>query len=141
TAAISMTEMDVAALDRDHVWHPYTETSEYAQEQLVVVGAEGCWVYDSEGRRYVDAISGLWNVQIGYGVEAVVRAAADQLADLPFQPLNGRTHGPAARLAGRLAELAPGELTRVFYATGGAEANETAIKMARQFWRQSGRPN
>ena len=127
--------------DLEHLWHPYTATDVYAANQIVVVAAEGAHVVDIHGRRYVDAIAGLWNVQVGHGRREIVDVVTEQLEQLAYSPLNGRSHLKAVELAARLAELAPGDLTRVFFATGGAEAVETAIKLARQFWRQRGQPD
>lgn len=131
-----------ALLDADlrHHWHPYTDMAGYPEDQFLVVRAEGSRVMDADGRWYVDAISGLWNMNVGYGRDEIVQAVAEQLATLPYQPLNGRSHEPATHLAQRLAELVPGDLNRVFFATGGAEAVETALKMCRAYWLHAGQP-
>jgi adenosylmethionine-8-amino-7-oxononanoate aminotransferase len=126
-------------LDAAHLWHPYTDMSAYADRPLVLVRGDGCYVEDDAGNRYVDAIAGLWNVQVGHGRREIVAAAAAQLETLPFTPLNGRGHEPGIRLAEKLVALAPGALRHVFYTTSGAESVEVAIKVARQYWRNRGR--
>jgi adenosylmethionine-8-amino-7-oxononanoate aminotransferase len=132
--APSLRELDLA-----YLWHPYTEMSAYADRQLTLVRGDGCYVEDDAGNRYVDAIAGLWNVQVGHGRMEIVAAAAAQLEALPFTPLNGRGHEPGIRLAEKLVELAPGALRHVFYTTSGTESVEVAIKIARQYWRNRGR--
>lgn len=127
-------------MDLKHLWHPYTEMSSYAHKQLIIASGKGSYVTDITGKQYIDAISGLWNVQVGHNHVDIAHAVEQQMQDLAFYPLNGRSHIPGIQLAAKLAELAPGNLERVFFATGGAEAVETAIKMARQFWRQTGYP-
>jgi adenosylmethionine-8-amino-7-oxononanoate aminotransferase len=102
---------------------------------MEVVQAEGCYVYDSEGRRYLDAMAGLWCVNVGYGRREIVAAVADQMTRLPYYPLT-QSHPPAAQLAARLSELLPADLGRVFFLNSGSEAVETALKMARQYARR-----
>ena len=134
------TPEDIRQLDLEHCWHQYTEMSGYRHNQLVIVRGEGSYVYDIDGRRYIDAVSGLWNIQIGHGQPEVIEAIHAQAQQLAFYPLNGRTHIPSVVLSKMLVDLAPGALNKVFLSTGGAEANETAIKMSRQFWRNQGQP-
>jgi hypothetical protein len=131
---------DLDAVDVRHHWHPYTDMAAFADDPLVIRSGTGSWVTDTRGRRYFDAISGLWNTNLGHGRTDIVDAVANQLRDLAYQPLNGRSHIPATLLAERLAQVSPGDLNRVFFATGGAEAVETAIKIARQFWQYSAEP-
>jgi len=130
----------VAEIDLQHHWHPYTDMAAYPADQFVAVAGDGPYLIDDAGDRYLDAISGLWNMQLGHGRSELIDAARRQLETLAYTPLNGRTHEPAAQLAQRLSGLTDGDLNRVFFATGGAEAVETAIKMVRQYWQHVGRP-
>ena len=124
-------------LDLQHLWHGNLQHHGLEQRPpLEIVRADGCWVYDSEGRSYLDAMAGLWCVNVGYGRSEIVNAVADQMARLPYYPLT-QSHPPGAQLAGRLAELLPAELNRVFFLNSGSEAVETALKMARQYARRA----
>lgn len=102
---------------------------------MVISRGDGCWLTDGEGRRYLDAYAGLWNVNVGYGRKEIADAVYAQLQQLPFYPLSQVTE-PAAELASRLAEILPGDLQHVFFSNSGSEANETAFKIARQYARQ-----
>jgi taurine-pyruvate aminotransferase len=124
-------------LDLEHVWHANLQHRGLeSRPPLEVVRADGCYVWDSEGRRYLDAMAGLFCVNVGYGRQEIVRAAAAQMAELPFYPLT-QSHRPGAQLAARLASLLPPGLGRVFFLNSGSEAVETAFKMARQYGRQA----
>src|SRR5262252_5901796 len=124
-------------LDLKHVWHGNLQHRGLEQRPpLEMVRAEGCWVFDSDGRRYLDAMSGLWCVNVGYGRREIVDAVTDQMSRLPYYPLT-QSHPPGAQLAGRLASLLPAELRRVFFLNSGSEAVETALKMARQYARRA----
>ncbi len=124
-------------LDLEHVWHGNLQHRDLqSRPPLEIVRAEGCYVYDAGGRRYLDAMAGLFCVNVGYGRREIVRAAADQMAELPYCPLT-QSHGPGAQLAGRLAALLPQGLGRVFFVNSGSEAVETALKIARQYGRQA----
>jgi adenosylmethionine-8-amino-7-oxononanoate aminotransferase len=119
-------------LDINHLWHGNLQHHDLASHPpLEIVRGEGCWVWDSDGRRYLDAMAGLWCVNIGYGRHAIADAVAEQMRQLPYYPLT-QSHPPAARLAGRLAELLPAGLDRIYFLNSGSEAVETALKMARQ---------
>ena len=103
---------------------------------LEIDRADGVWVWDIEGRQYLDAMAGLWCVNVGYGRREIVDAVATQMARMPYYPLS-QSHGPAAQLAARLASLLPKQLNRVFFLNSGSEAVETALKMARQYGRRA----
>ena len=123
-------------LDMRHLWHGSLQHHGLEKHPpLEVVQADGCYVYDSAGRRYLDAMAGLWCVNVGYGRREIVDAVADQMARLPYYPLT-QSHPPAAELAARLSELLPADLGRVFFLNSGSEAVETALKMARQYARR-----
>ncbi len=113
------------------LWPHFAALSDPA---TTIVRGEGCYVEDDRGRRYLDALSGLYCVQIGYSFgEELGAAAAAQMGELPYFPIWGFAHPPAQRLADAIAERAPGELNRVFFGSGGADAVESAWKLARQF--------
>ncbi len=119
-------------LDLKHLWHGNLQHRGLeARPPLEVVSAEGCYVIDADGRRYLDGMAGLFCVNVGYGRREIVDAVAAQMAQLPYYPLT-QSHGPAARLAARLAGLLPRGIDRVFFSNSGSEAVETALKMARQ---------
>jgi len=127
---------DYQHIDQAHVWHPLYQHQNLEQSQLTVFEqGEGVFLTDSDGNRYLDAYSGLWNVNVGYGRQEIADAVYQQIQKLPYYPLS-QINKPAALLAQRLADLLPGSLNHVFFSNSGSEANETAIKMARQYGRQ-----
>ncbi|MCS6987621.1 MAG: aminotransferase [Sphingomonadaceae bacterium] len=134
--------LDLRQADLAHVFHPQTDLARHAEVgPFLIERAQGVWVWDAEGRRYLDAMAGLWCVGLGYSEPRLVEAARRQLERLPFcQSFGGRAHAPAIRLAERLAALAPPGLTRVFFASSGSEANDTAIKLAWYLWNARGAP-
>ncbi|HEU0103702.1 MAG TPA: aspartate aminotransferase family protein [Mycobacteriales bacterium] len=107
----------------------------------VIVRGEGARIFDSGGREYLDALSGLFVVQVGHGRAELAEAAARQAQQLAFFPLWSYAHPAAIDLAERLASYAPADLNRVFFTTGGGEAVETAWKLAKQYWKMTGKPN
>ncbi len=126
----------VRSKDRAHVWHPLFQHSQLdTQDLLVMAEAEGCTITDADGRTFLDAYAGLWNVNVGYGRKEITRAVTEQLERLPFYPLS-HINEPAARLAEQLSEILPGDLSHTFFSNSGSEANETALKIARQYGRQ-----
>ena len=136
------TTAELQALDSAHHMHPFTHGAGLAEKGArIITRAEGCWLTDSDGNRILDAMAGLWCVNIGYGREELVEAAARQMRDLPFYNTFFQTsHVPAINLAARLAELAPGDLNHVFFAGSGSEANDTNLRMVRTYWDQKGQP-
>lgn len=131
--------MPTAAVDADlrHLWHHSLQHSGLTQHPpLLIERADNCYVWDSDGNRYLDAMAGLWCVNVGYGRKTIADAVYAQMQKLPYCPLT-QTHLPAAELAERLAGLLPKGLDRVFFTNSGSEAIETALKMARQCARQT----
>lgn len=130
---------DVVAADRAHLWHPFTQMQEWlAADPLVIAEAEGNYLIDPEGRRYLDGVSSLWCNVHGHRnptIDAAIRAQLDRVA---HTTLLGLASPPAALLAARLAEIAPRGLTRAFYSDAGATAVEIALKLALQYWRLRG---
>jgi adenosylmethionine-8-amino-7-oxononanoate aminotransferase len=126
---------------RDHLWLHFTRHSGYAEHPMPVIErGEGCYVYDTEGRRYLDGLAGLFVVQAGHGRAELAEAAAKQAEKLAFFPLWSYAHPTAIELAERVAAYAPGDLNRVFFTTGGGEAVESAWKLAKQFFKLTGKP-
>lgn len=136
TAATESQVQRLQEAARDNLWLHFTKLSAYRDNNPVPVIArgDGCYVEDLEGKRYLDALAGLFAVQIGYSYgEEVGEAAAAQLTDLPFYTNWAYAHPPAIELASTLAEMAPGSLNRSFFVGSGSEAVETAWKLARQY--------
>ena len=121
----------------DHLWMHFTRMSEPVP---TIARGEGAYIYDAAGKRYLDALSGLFVVQAGHGRTELAAAAAEQAGTLAYFPIWSYAHPKAIELADRLAALAPGELNKVFFATGGSEAVETAFKLARQYFKATGKP-
>jgi adenosylmethionine-8-amino-7-oxononanoate aminotransferase len=135
------TREQLEAWDRNHVWHPFTPMQSYTAERpLIIIGAEGCYLIDLDGRRYIDGVSSLWCNIHGHRVAKLDQAVREQLDAVAHTTLLGLSNVPAIRLARRLVELAPAGLTRVFYSDDGATAVEVALKMAFQFWTQCDPP-
>lgn len=129
------------ALSRRHVWPPYTSPERHEeQEPLVISSAEGPWLVDENGRRYLDGISSWWACTLGHRHPRLVRALTDQLARLDHVGAGGITHPAVAQLAGELVKVAPAGLTRVHFSDDGSTAVEVAIKIAFQYWQQTQRP-
>ncbi|AGK53982.1 aspartate aminotransferase family protein [Bacillus sp. 1NLA3E] len=124
--------------DRQYLWHHMTPYREKATPTVAVAG-KGSWITDINGKKYLDAMSGLWCVNVGYGREELAQAAYNQLKTMPYFPLS-QSHLPAIQLAEKLNEWLEGDYV-VFFSNSGSEANETAFKIARQYHQQNGEPN
>jgi adenosylmethionine-8-amino-7-oxononanoate aminotransferase len=132
---------DLSAAARDHLWMHFTRMSSYAENPVpVIVRGDGPYIWDAAGRRYLDGLSGLFVVQAGHGRSELAEAAAKQAGELAFFPLWSYAHPRAIELSERLAALAPGDINRVFFTTGGGEAVESAWKLARQYFKLRGKP-
>ncbi|HET9134758.1 MAG TPA: aminotransferase class III-fold pyridoxal phosphate-dependent enzyme, partial [Gemmatimonadales bacterium] len=128
------------ALDRSAVWHPFTPHGVYAAEHpLMIVAAEGHWLVDADGTRYLDGVASLWCNLFGHRVPAIDAAITAQLGRFAHATFLGNATAPAVELAARLVAIAPDGLTRVFYSDNGSTAVEVAMKMAYQYWQQTGR--
>ena len=124
-----------------HLWMHFTRLGSFAPDEVPVIArGEGCYVYDQHGKRYLDGLSGLFTVQVGHGRAELAEAAARQAETLAYFPVWSFAHEPAITLATRLAELAPGDLNRVFFTPTGGDAVETAIKLSRQYFKLRGQP-
>jgi adenosylmethionine-8-amino-7-oxononanoate aminotransferase len=123
---------DLRALAREHLWLHFTRMHEY--EPPVIVRGEGCYLWDDTGKRYLDALAGLFSVNIGYSYgEEIGQAALAQMRELPFYTNWSYAHPRAIELATELARLAPDHINRAFFVSGGSEAVESAWKLARQY--------
>ncbi len=118
----------------DHLWLHFTKMGS-GQETPIIVRGDGCYLEDSNGKRYLDALAGLFSVNLGYGYgEEIGQAALEQMRELPFYTNWTYAHPRAIELAAEVASLAPGDLNRVFFVSGGGEAVESAWKLARQYY-------
>src|SRR3954454_19420641 len=129
-------------LAKRHLMMHFTRHSTFRNEDVPIISrGEGCYLYDSTGKRYFDGLSGLFCTQIGYSHgEELGQAAAEQMAELPFYTNWSYAHPRAIELAAKVAELAPGDLNRVFFVSGGSEANESIIKMVKHYPILQGQP-
>jgi adenosylmethionine-8-amino-7-oxononanoate aminotransferase len=135
TTSRSIEELQQAA--RDHLWLHFTRMA--GHEPPIIVRGEGCYLEDAHGKRYLDALAGLFAVQVGYSYgEEMGQAALEQMRELPFYTNWSYAHPRAIELAQEVASLAPGDLNRVFFVSGGSEAIEAAWKLARQYHQARG---
>jgi adenosylmethionine-8-amino-7-oxononanoate aminotransferase len=135
-----MSPEDLQKAARDHLWLHFTRMGAYGDSEVpIIVRGDGCYLEDSHGKRYLDALAGLFAVQIGYSYgDEVGQAAHEQMKELPFYTNWSYAHPRAIELAHEVASLAPGDLNRVFFVSGGSEAVEGAWKLARQYYSARG---
>jgi adenosylmethionine-8-amino-7-oxononanoate aminotransferase len=134
-----VTLVDHAQIDRDHLWHPFTQQRGWVEEEpLMIERAEGTDLIDSDGRRYIDGVSSLWCTVHGHRHAGIDAALGEQLSKVAHTTMLGLSHPGGAELAGRLVDLAPDGLSRVFYSESGSTATEIALKMAFQYQQQRG---
>jgi adenosylmethionine-8-amino-7-oxononanoate aminotransferase len=126
----------------EHLWMHFTRMSSFASKPVPTIErGEGAYIWDTNGRKYLDALSGLFVVQAGHGREELVEAAAAQARKLAFFPIWSFAHPTAIELADRLAAEAPGYLNKVFFSCGGGESVETAWKVIKQYFKLIGKPS
>ena len=130
------------AIDNAHHLHPFTDHKDLREAGTrVIVRADGPFVYDSEGTEILDAMAGLWCVNVGYGRDELVDVAAGQMHELPYYNSFFRCTTPTpALLAQKLAEIAPSNVNQVFFGSSGSESNDTALRMVRHYWALEGKP-
>jgi adenosylmethionine-8-amino-7-oxononanoate aminotransferase len=136
------TKLDLQRAAREHLWLHFTRMGGYQDGEVpIIVRGDGCYLEDSNGKRYLDALAGLFSVNIGYGYgEEIGEVAAAQMRELPFYTNWGYAHPRAIELASEVASLLPGDLNRLFFVSGGSEAVESAWKLARQHYLARGEP-
>ncbi|MBA5778320.1 aspartate aminotransferase family protein [Stappia sp. F7233] len=127
---------DLQARDAAHHIHPFTDTGALSREgSRIITHAEGVWLTDSDGNRYLDGMAGLWCSQVGHGRKEIVEAVHAQMSELDYyNTFFKTTHPPAIELAEKLAELTPPQFNRVFFVGSGSEANDTVFRMVRTYW-------
>ena len=145
SSQLPRTEPDLESLQKsahEHLWMHFTQMGDYLPdlEVPVIVRGSGAYVYDARGKRYLDGLAGLFVSQVGHGRLELAEAAAKQASQLAFFPLWSYAHPNAIQLAERVAGYAPGDLNRVFFTSGGGEAVESAWKLAKQYFKMTGRP-
>ncbi|GGX22111.1 aspartate aminotransferase family protein [Streptomyces lomondensis] len=132
---------DLSQTAYDHLWMHFTRMSSYEKSPVpTIVRGEGTYIYDDQGKRYLDGLAGLFVVQAGHGRVELAETAFKQAQELAFFPVWSYAHPKAVELAERLAHHAPGDLNKVFFTTGGGEAVETAWKLAKQYFKLVGKP-
>ncbi|RJS59057.1 aspartate aminotransferase family protein [Bacillus sp. PK3_68] len=132
---------ELAAIDKKHFLHPTSSLKQHQEEGPGFIFTEGKGIYlkDVRGRKVIDSLSSLWNVNIGHGREELGQAAMEQMKKLAFSSTFAtNSHEPVIQLSEKIAEMAPGDLTMTFFTSGGSEANDTAFKTARYYWQLKG---
>jgi adenosylmethionine-8-amino-7-oxononanoate aminotransferase len=125
----------------DHLWMHFTRMSGYMDKPVPTIErGEGAYIWDTNGKKYLDGLSGLFTVQAGHGRDELAQAGADQARKLAYFPIWSYAHPTAIELADRLAAAAPGDLNKIFFSSGGGESVETAWKVAKQYFKLVGKP-
>ncbi|MBB5610222.1 MULTISPECIES: aspartate aminotransferase family protein [unclassified Janthinobacterium] len=126
----------IQQLDTAHYLHPFTDFQDLAAKGArVIVRGDGVYLWDSQGKKIVDGMSGLWCVNVGYGRTSISQAVYRQMETLPFyNSFFGTTNVPAAQLAAKLAQISPPQFQHVFFTSSGSEANDTNLRMVRRYW-------
>ncbi|OSQ37993.1 aspartate aminotransferase family protein [Thalassospira mesophila] len=129
-------------LDQQHHIHPFTDSADLNKKGTrIITSASGVFIKDSEGNKYLDGMAGLWCVNIGYGRKELAEAAYKQMLELPYyNNFFQCAHEPVIELSKVLADITPAHMNHVFYANSGSEANDTVVRMVRQYWNLKGKP-
>ncbi|MBT3248227.1 MAG: aspartate aminotransferase family protein [Actinobacteria bacterium] len=135
-----MSHQELVEKAEAHLWGHFSVLNNSVDGMRVIERGDGCYLWDTEGNRYFDGLSGLFLSQLGHGRTELAKAAGDQAATLGYFPIWTYGHPTAIELAAKLAEFAPGDINRVFFTTGGSEAVESAWKLARQYFKLKGQP-
>ncbi|HYN53276.1 MAG TPA: aspartate aminotransferase family protein [Methylotenera sp.] len=140
--ALNLATSDIQAIDSAHYLHPFTDHKSLAAKGArIITKADGIYIWDSNGVKILDAMSGLWCVNVGYGRKELVDAAAAQMQELPYyNSFFQTTNIPAVKLAARIVKLAGDHYSHVFFSSSGSEANDTNIRMVRHYWATLGQP-
>ncbi len=133
---------DWQELDRDHHLHPFTDHKDlHRKRSRIITRAEGVYIYEADGHKILDGMSGLWCVNAGYGRQELVDAAAEQMKELPYyNNFFQCAHPPSIELAALLEEVSQPQFNRVFFTGSGSEANDTIVRMVRTYWDLMGQP-
>lgn len=133
---------DWQELDKNHHLHPFTNHKQlHVQRSRIITRADGVYIYDADGRKILDAMSGLWCVNTGYGRQEIIDAAAQQMQQLPYyNSFFQCSHPPAIELSAMLKDISQSQLSRVFFAGSGSESNDTIVRMVRTYWDLMGQP-
>ena len=138
--------LDIAAIvarDTAHHFHPFTDHKSFhaAGGARIITHADGAWIWDGNGRKYFDAMAGLWCVNVGYGRKELAEAAYHQMRDLPYYNTFFQSSTvPATELAAKISSLMPGRFNQVFFVNSGSEANDTIVRLVRYYWQLKGQP-
>ena len=138
--SITHNTAELRDLDRQHYLHPFTNHHRlHRSGARIITAADGVYINDSEGNRYLDAMSGLWCVNIGYGRKELAEVARQQMEQLPYyNSFFGTAQLPAVSLAQALAEVTPPQYKRAFFGCSGSDANDTIVRLARYYWKLQG---
>jgi putrescine aminotransferase len=133
---------DLQKLDKDHHLHPFTDHKDlHEKKSRIITRADGVYIYDADGNKILDGMSGLWCVNAGYGRDEIVDAAAAQMRELPYyNNFFQCAHPPSIELAAMLKDVSPPQFNRVFFAGSGSESNDTIVRMVRRYWDLLGQP-
>jgi adenosylmethionine-8-amino-7-oxononanoate aminotransferase len=138
---VTFSSDELQAAAKQHLWMQFTRMSAYRDDDIpLIVRGSGPYVYDDKGKRYLDGLAGLFVSMVGHGRTELAEAASKQASELAYFPLWSYAHPAAIELAARLADLAPGDLNRVFFTTSGSEAVESAWKLAKAYFKRVGQP-
>src|SRR5699024_1202682 len=132
---------DLGEMDIKHFIHPPSTIQQRPEEgrRLIIEEGDGIYLKDRNGKTFIDAMSSLWNVNVGHGRKELADAASEQMQKLAYSSaFSTFSHEPAILLAEKIASLAPGDLNAVFFTSGGSESNDTAFKLARHYWKIQG---
>ncbi len=142
TATQTWNTTELVEKDKAHLLHPVSNLKDMrANGPLILAQGEGVYLWDTDGKQYIDAFAGLWNVNVGHGRKVLADAAAEQIMTVDFVPnFFGLASPPSIELAAKLAEMFPGHLNHFQFTSGGAESNETSLKIARYYWWLKGKP-
>lgn len=143
TSVQQRNKADWQQLDSSHYMHPFTDFRELGEKgSRIITRAEGAYIYDSEGHKMLDGMSGLWCCSLGYGQQSIAEAVYRQLQELPYyNSFFQCAHPPVIELARRLADVAPDHINNVFFTGSGSEANDTCLRIVRRFWDLCGKPS
>ena len=138
----SRSTKELQNIDLNHHFHPFTSTSDIKDGARIIKEGKGIYLWDSEGKKYLDAMAGLWCVNIGYGRDELANAAYRQMKELPYYNTFFQTsHPPVVELSKLLTEILPGNMQKIFFSSSGSEANDTNIRLVRHYWNCLGKPN